>query len=391
MKSILFYIARYPGYGGIENITTLLANHLSSNNNKVSILSCTQQDEDLLIKQLHKDVQYYKIPNKININAEENQIFLNKIITNNKINTIIYQDSYYPNEQLLLNIKKRENIDIFCVEHNTPDNGIKNFFYTLRKTPWYNLYTILKILFFHGLGFIRTRKRKQTLYEFCNKYVLLSKGYISIFLKLNNIKDSHKIEVIENPISIPILKDVPNKEKICLFVGRFSTQKGLITLLQIWQKIEKDERLKDWKLIMVGDGNEREKVEKYIKKHNLQRIQLEGFKNNMIPYYQKASILCMTSLFEGFPLTLPEAMGNGTVPIAFNSFAAIEDIIDHNVNGIIVPFNNKNIYVQQLKKLILNQVKREKLAKAALGKAKYFSQENIFNKWNILINQSNNP
>ena len=88
MKSILFYIARYPGYGGIENITTLLANHLSLKN-QVSILSCTQQDEKLLLKQLDTRVRFYKIPNEANIEAKENQIFFNDIITNNKIDTII--------------------------------------------------------------------------------------------------------------------------------------------------------------------------------------------------------------------------------------------------------------------------------------------------------------
>lgn len=64
MKSILFYITRYPGYGGIENITTLLANHLLMIGYKVSILSFIQQDEINLLNQLNHNVSFYKLPNK---------------------------------------------------------------------------------------------------------------------------------------------------------------------------------------------------------------------------------------------------------------------------------------------------------------------------------------
>lgn len=390
MKSILFYIARYPGYGGIENITTLLANHLSLKN-QVSILSCTQQDEKLLLKQLDARVRFYKIPNEANIEAKENQIFFNDIITNNKIDTIIYQDSYYPNEKLLLNIINRDFINIICAEHSTPDNGIKTFIYALKKTPWFNLYIKLKICYFHGIGLIKSKKRKRILYNFCNKYIVLSQGYIPIFLKLNNIKNSHKIKAIENPISIPILENVPPKENICLFVGRFSPEKGILNLLKIWKEIEKDITLNEWKLVMVGDGQEKNTIKNYIKENNLKRIQLEGFKTDITPYYKKASILCMTSIFEGFPLTLPEAMGNGVVPIAFNSFAAISDIINHKINGIIIPPNNTSLYIQNLKEVIRNNDERKKLAEAALHKAKDFSQERIFNKWNAIINNSEKP
>ena len=94
MKSILFYITRYPGYGGIENITTLLANHLSLRKHyKVSILSCFQQGEKELSPLLHTDIMLFKLPNPTYIKAVENQIFYNQIITDNQIDTIIYQDS----------------------------------------------------------------------------------------------------------------------------------------------------------------------------------------------------------------------------------------------------------------------------------------------------------
>lgn len=388
MKSILFYIARYPGYGGIENITTLLANYFASKKNyKVSILSCTQQAEEELITKLDKYIQFYKLPNNTVSNTEENQKFFNQIIIENSIDTIIYQDSYYPNEILLLNIINRNQITIICVEHTAPDSGIKTMKSALRATSWYNLYLHAKICYFHGLGIRKTQKRKQKLYAFCDKYVVLSLGYKSIFLKMNNIEDSNKIVAIENPISLPILKEMPQKEKVCLFVGRFSSEKGILYLLRIWKKIEENKDCDEWKLIMVGDGAKKNEVESFIKKNNLKRIQLEGFKTHVNSYYQKASIFCMTSIFEGFPLTLPEAMGNGVVPIAFSSFAASADIIDNNQNGILIPPYNEMMYIQRITTLMTQTKERERLASNALKKSYNFTQELIWEKWNKLLEQ----
>ncbi len=70
MSSILFYIARYPGYGGIEDVTTLLANYLSvEKRHKVSILSCYQQNEKELLPKLHANVSFFKLPTPTCINT----------------------------------------------------------------------------------------------------------------------------------------------------------------------------------------------------------------------------------------------------------------------------------------------------------------------------------
>lgn len=388
MKSVLFYIARYPGYGGIESITTLFANHLASDlKYKVSIISCVQQDESILLEKLNSGILFYKLPNIKKINSEENQTFFNKIVEDNHIDTIIYQDSYYPNEDLLINVSNRNHINIICVEHNAPDCGIKSMRFAINSTPWYNIYRKIKINYFNRLGSIKEKKRKQKLYHFCNKYIVLSKGYIPIFLELNKISNPNKIEAIENPISIPIIDKFINKDNICLYVGRFSNQKGLMYLLNIWREVEKDKNCNDWKLILVGDGDKRLEVEKYICKENLKRVYLEGFKTNVIPYYKKASILCMTSIFEGFPMVLPEAMGYGVVPIAFNSFAAINDIIDNNKNGFIIKPYDIKAYKDSLVKLMKETELRQKLALNSIDKTKDFTPEKIWRKWDKVINK----
>ena len=80
-------------------------------------------------------------------------------------------------------------------------------------------------------------------------------------------------------------------------------------------------------------------------------------------------------------------MGNGVVPVVFNSFAAIPDIIDSDVNGILIPPFNKEIFINRLSALMQNRNEINRLAQNALKKAQEFSQSTIWAKWNKLLEE----
>jgi glycosyltransferase involved in cell wall biosynthesis len=63
----------------------------------------------------------------------------------------------------------------------------------------------------------------------------------------------------------------------------------------------------------------------------LKRVNFEGYRNPQ-PFYKRASIFVMTSANEGFPMTLIEAQQNGCVPVVMNSFSALREIIQNNIN-----------------------------------------------------------
>jgi glycosyltransferase involved in cell wall biosynthesis len=171
--------------------------------------------------------------------------------------------------------------------------------------------------------------------DLSDSYILLSETFKQTLLDYYGIK-SKKIIAITNPISSEKQYKFKSqaKEKIVLFVGRLTKQKGVNYLIDIWKIIEKNHH--DWKLMIIGDGEERNFIEKKISKYNLKNIHIEGYQSDVYSYYRKASILFMTSIFEGFGLVLAEAMSYGVVPIAFNSYESISDIIDHNFNGFSV-------------------------------------------------------
>ena len=94
----------------------------------------------------------------------------------------------------------------------------------------------------------------------------------------------------------------------------------------------------------------------------------------------------MTSCAESFGMVLIEAMSFGVVPIAFNSYPTITDIIDNNVNGILVDKINVGIYAKSLSVLMENEVRRKDMARNAYEKSFVFSKEKIIPQWKAILN-----
>ena len=116
----------------------------------------------------------------------------------------------------------------------------------------------------------------------------------------------------------------------------------------------------------------------------VQHVSFEGFKSP-IDYYKRASILMLTSDFEGFPLVLAECMSFGVVPVVYNSYAAVGDIISDGKDGIVIPFcaegYRADVAAQMVAKIMKDDSLRNDMALAAIEKSKNYSVDEIYNKW----------
>lgn len=347
-KSILFYISRYPGYGGIEKVTRVLANYwVEVLKWDVQILSVEQQDMDLL--NLHDSrIGFHVLPNNKNIDSYENRKLLNDIVNKSTLDYIIYQDSYVNSHVLLKCIKGK--VKIVVVEHNMPNFLISQYDFLWKHNPIRNFVDFLKkglYPYYHFRINYDVRKYHLELYDLCDKYLMLSERYVDVFKKVVKKDYVPKISWINNPITIETIQKAKTYfPHNIVFIGRIELQKGIFLLIDIWKDISILHP--DWSLTIVGDGDLKHKVEKFINDNNIQRIQITGYQKDVMPYINEASILCMTSIFEGWPLVLFEAMSQGVVPIAFNSFLSVSEIISDNENGFIVPAFDKELYIKQL-------------------------------------------
>ena len=199
------------------------------------------------------------------------------------------------------------------------------------------------------------------------------------------IGDYGKEKVLSIPNSIPSVVKAPGqKEKIILHVGRLNVQqKRSDLLLKVWEKVFP--HLPDWEFVIVGDGEYKEQLELEIKTKNLPRVNLVGFQKPE-PFYQKASIFMMPSAYEGFPNTLIEAQSYGCVPFAFDSYAALSWIINHEKDAILSPAFDVENMAKKIVALALNEKRIKLMAKDVLDNAKKFEIQQVGQVWLELFN-----
>lgn len=207
---------------------------------------------------------------------------------------------------------------------------------------------------------------------------LLSSNYSGLFKEYVPNVDDNKLLYINNPI-IPITtKLYEQKEKIVLWVGRLGyDMKRLDYMLNIWKEINKTHS--DWQLKILGSGDW-DYWKKIIVRYNIENAEVVGFCNTS-EYYQKASIICMTSVTEGLPMVLIEAQQYGCVPIAYSSFAALDDIINDGENGYSVKAFDQKEYVSKLRRLMDNSNIRDRMSVNAIESVKRFNVDNIAALW----------
>lgn len=159
------------------------------------------------------------------------------------------------------------------------------------------------------------------------------------------------IRVIPNPV-INIYNPEVTKENIILNVGRFIRSKQQHLLIDIFNNIDN----KEWKLWLVGHGEYFNACKQQVANLGLQeKVVFWGNQTDIYPFYQKSKIFAFTSISEGFPNSLAEAMSAGCACISFDCNAGPADLIDNGTSGILIENNNKEEFLKQLKALTENE------------------------------------
>lgn len=323
---------------------------------------------------------------------------LRECIIDWNIEIIINQGAFQYVSSMRKAISGIGNCHLLTVHHFNP--GGELYFKTIRNLivdilRKKNILTnFLKILYFpySKYRFSKTlHKNYRIAYELSDYVVLLSDKFIPEFMSFAGIKESDKFRYIHNSLTFDSYFDMNEyhlKRKEVLIVSRLhEAQKRISLALQIWKEIEQDDLCKDWILRIVGHGDRDEITYRdYVKNNHLKRVRFEGAQKPL-PYYENAQIFMLTSLFEGWGLTLTEAQQNACVPIAFNTYASVSDIITDGHNGFIIKEGDMADYTNKLKLLMLNDAKRKDMAANAIALAHRFDKSIIVSQWYQLIHE----
>lgn len=258
--------------------------------------------------------------------------------------------------------KKVGELHINRANYRNFDKSQSNFFKELFSKYWmYNFVSKLKHL---------------------DKFVVLTEKDKEAWVELDNV------QVIPNPLSFtPSVVSNQTKKRV-IAVGRYCHEKGYDYLLQAWSKVQ--HICPDWNLAIFGDG-ERTAYEQMLVdlKIDTDRCTLNGRTNNIQSEYINSSLAVCSSRFEGFGLSIVEAMACGLPVVSFDCPWGPRSIISDGEDGILVEKESVDNLVDNLIKLMQDNTKRKLLSKNASRNVLRFKIEQIALKWKSLFEEFN--
>ena len=402
---ILFYLIRYPGVGGIETVTSLVAGALALKGESVSILSFLGGGEASEVVPAgagfgpgsssgfgsdpesgpdSRAIRLFTMPDREERLwlSKRNRAYAEKIVREGLFDAIIFQDSYAPIESIICSLAQKYAVPLYVFEHNTPLRVLKDL-------------TFRPVLSLDGLKrravlpkwLVKDIVRKRRLYKCCHKYVLLSRSFIPDFCRLARIgaRQRDKLAYLNNPVA-PLRRsvDIKAKEKIVLCVCQMADRKRVDLMLSMWKDVYPAHP--DYRLVLVGDGSELEALKSYARKLALQGCEFVGYADPS-EYYRRSRVFWMTSAFEGWGMTLVESMQAGCVPVVYDTFSSLGDIVDDGINGFAVKDLDRKDFIRKTTGLMEEEQLFERMSSEARLKADSFSLDTIISRWRQLLEQ----
>lgn len=193
------------------------------------------------------------------------------------------------------------------------------------------------------------------------------------------------VVTLTNPITIDsehIHAELNHKK--ALAVGRFTHQKGFGYLIDSWQKVAEAEP--DWILEIYGSGELKDELENKIRNNGLsEKVFLKDPVKNIEEVYESHSIFILSSRFEGFVLSLLEAMSCGLPPVSFDCKHGPKQLIKDGKNGFLVPLGNTDLLAERIIELMKDEELRKAMGSEAKETSKQYGVPAIMKQWEKLF------
>ena len=381
-----------PYKGGTERITHTLSNALKTNYGHKCFTAYLRADRTSVVTEFD---------GSLHVNRFFVSRSIAKFVKQNTIECIIVQGEF----SFLRNIRslfdKNRNCKIIFAHHFEPGFE-RNFFKKSdvlecihQQKGVSKILHIVQLLFYPMLHYRYLKKLPafyHNSYIYSDRVVLLSKRFRDGYMKFGYISDDNKFTYIPNALSyktFATINDIRKKEKIVLIVSRLDERQKRISLaLRIWKEFKKFPDSYNWNLHIVGEGKDRDWYEYIVNNELISDVHFLG-KMDPASEYVKASIFMMTSVSEGWGLTLTETQQFGCIPIAFDTYQSLHDIIPDESAGCIVKEGDIKGYVDIMLRLAKDPAVRLNLSCSCIESAKRFMIDQIAAEWNNLILKHN--
>lgn len=358
MKKIILYLDSMAPSGGKERV---VANLLISWANKY--------DLTLLVKDSGES--FYKFPENIKVKSIDTPLILDM---NNRVSRIVtVLKNMISSSRRLKKFLKKEEYDYIYT--STPQNSMEA--YLAMKNASRKL-VVSEHAYIHSFNKI---------FSAMKKYVYPRAYCISVPNKSDT--DEYKAwgcnsVFIPHPVTYHAVEKNKLDSKKVLNVGRLTADKQQEKLIRIWQKIEKRD---NWKLYIVGSGEEYPKLKQIIQDSRLtESVILLEARKDIATIYKQASIFALSSRVEGFGMVLLEAMSFGIPCISFDCPSGPRDVVKDGYNGFLIENMNDDEYARKLQEMILmSDVELQELGNNAFETVKNWDNKDILAKWDAVF------
>lgn len=372
MKKILYNIAGTYRPAGMERVLTNKANWFARNGYEVVIVTTDQKGRKPYFA-LHPSVRCIDL----GIGYEDNNggSLLNKIL-------------HYPVKQLrhrkaLKKVLTAERPDItvsmFCNDVSFI-SGIKD--------------GSKKVLEVHFSRFKRLQYGRKGLWGFVDRWrsdndVRLARKF-NAFVVLTREDagywDTGNIHYIPNARTFEKVTPAKLENRKVITIGRYANQKGYDLLIKVWAEVHR--QCPDWVLDIIGDGEDRDKLQEMVRFLGLEgSINLKHSTQDIEKEYLDASIVALSSRYEGLPMILLEAQSFGLPIVSFGCKCGPKDVVTDGKDGFIVGEEDIDGMAEKIVTLIRDEKLRKSMGSAALAASERYSEKAVMQQWVTLFGE----
>jgi glycosyltransferase involved in cell wall biosynthesis len=196
---------------------------------------------------------------------------------------------------------------------------------------------------------------------------------------------ARRAAVIPNPVEAPATRR-EHKGKVMAAVGRLVEQKGFDLLIAAYAQVAAE--FPEWRLVIWGEGPERDSLEEQVRQVGLQdAVQLPGVSPSPGSWIESADAFVLSSRYEGFPNVLVEAMLAGIPSVAFDCSYGPGEIMTHEIDGLLVPVGNIEQLALAMRRIMANDTLALALHSTSMVNAQRFKLARIVPIWDGLLHK----